>query len=216
MNKAHHENQVEWYVKVGQSRRGVRPGRERVTVREEPVFPVLAQRDGYAAAEVGGVIAPRLARCRRTPPTRIPMDQEHDGKSPATANDAVALATRLLRFQVELSGCRGETASRDSFVAGYLWGFCGGILAGMRTPSPGLFPLYSMVCRALFGDRDGAGLVEQIARVRETGEFVAGERVAFSDALRFVTEGRAGGGLVVHLGGSASRDLVQPGDGRPE
>lgn len=216
MNEAHHENQVEWYVKVGQSRRGVRPGRERVAVREEPEVPVLAQRDEYAAAEVRGVIALRLARRRRTCPTRIPMEHEHDGKSPATANDAVALATRLLRFQIDLSGCRGETASRDSFVAGYLWGFCGGILAGMRAPSPGLFPLHSMVCRALFGDRDGAGLVEQTARVRETGEFVAGERVAFADALRYVTEGRAGGGLVVHLGRTTSRGGNETGDDRPE
>jgi hypothetical protein len=144
------------------------------------------------------------------------MDHEHDGKSPATANDAVALATRLLRFQVELSGCRSETASRDPFVAGYLWGFCGGILAGMRAPSPGLFPLHSMVCRGLFGDRDGAGLVEQIARVRESGDFVAGERVAFADALRHMTDGRAGGGLVVHLGRSTSRDRDKSGDDRSE
>jgi hypothetical protein len=144
------------------------------------------------------------------------MADEHGGRSPATANDAVALATRLLRFQVELSGCRSDAASRDLFVAGYLWGFCGGILAGMRVPSPGLFPLHSMVCRALFGDRDGAGLVEQTARVREAGEFVAGERVAFADALRYATEGRAGGGLVVHLGRSTSRDGDPSGDDRPE
>jgi hypothetical protein len=73
-----------------------------------------------------------------------------------------------------------------------------------------------MVCRALFGDRDGAGLVEQTARVREAGEFVAGERVAFADALRYATEGRAGGGLVVHLGRSTSRDGDPSGDDRPE
>lgn len=216
MNNAHHENQVEWYVKVGQSRRGVRPGRERVAVGEEPEVPVLAQRDEYAAAEVRGVIALRIARRRRTFPAGIPMNHEHDGKSPATANDALALATRLLRFQVELSSCRSDTACRDPFVAGYMWGFCAGILAEMRAPSPGLFTFHSMVCRALFGDRDGAGLVEQVARVRETGEFVAGERVAFADALRYVTEGRAGGGLVVHLGGSASRDEDRSGNDRPE
>jgi len=216
MNKAHHENQVEWYVKVGQSRRGVRPGRERVAVGEEPEVPVLAQRDEYAAAEIRGVIALRLVRRRRISPTGIPMDQEHDGKSPATANDAVALATRLLRFQVELSGCRSETASCDAFVAGYLWGFCGGILAGMRAPSPGLSPLHSMVCRAIFGDRGGAGLVERIARVREAGEFVAGERIAFADALRYATEGRPGGGLVVHLGRSTPRDGDQSGHDGPE
>ncbi len=144
------------------------------------------------------------------------MDHEHDGKSPATANDAVALATRLLRFQVELSGCSGDTASRDPFVAGYLWGFCGGILAGIRAPSPGLFPLHSMVCRTLFGDRNGSSVVEKTAQARETGEFVAGERVAFADALRYVTEGRAGGGLVVHLGRAASRDGDRSGDDRPE
>jgi hypothetical protein len=144
------------------------------------------------------------------------MDHEHDGKPPATANDAVALATRLLRFQVELSGCRADTVNRDPFVAGYLWGFCGGILAGLRAPSPGLFPLHSMVCRALFGDRDGAGVVEHSARLRERGEFVMGERVAYADALRYVAEGHAGGGLVVHLGNSPSRDVDQPGNGRPK
>lgn len=134
------------------------------------------------------------------------MDHEHEGRPPATATDAVAVATRLLRFQVELSGCSTDTVNRDPFVAGYLWGFCSGILRGLRAISPGLFPLHSMVCRAIFGERDGAGLVEQVARVRDAGDFVTGERVGFADALRYVTEGRAGNGLVGHLMGS------EPGD----
>lgn len=134
------------------------------------------------------------------------MDHEHDGKPPATATDAVEVAARLLRFQVELSGCRAEAASRDLFVAGYLWGFCGGILRGLRAVSPGAFPLHSMVCRALFGERDGSTLVEQVSRVREAGDFVTGERVGFTDALRYVTEGRAGSGLVGHFRGSDAGD----------
>jgi hypothetical protein len=142
------------------------------------------------------------------------MDREDDGKPPATASDAVALATRLLRFQVDLSGCAGDTVNRDPFVAGYLWGFCGGILAGLRTVSPGLFSLHSMVCRALFGDRDGASMVEHVARVRETSAFVTGERVGFADALRYAMEGHAGGGLVTHLAGAISRD--RGGTGRPD
>jgi len=134
------------------------------------------------------------------------MNREYDGKPPATTSDAVALAMRLLRFQLDLSGCHSETVVQDAYVAGYLWGFCGGILTGLHAASPGLFPFYSMTCRALFGERDGAGTVEHVARVRDTSEFVAGERVGFADALRYVTEGRAGSGLIVHLGGSTSRN----------
>jgi len=137
---------------------------------------------------------------------KVSMDQERDGKPPVTATDTVAVATRLLRFQVELSGCKASAVSRDRFVAGYLWGFCGGILRGLRAISPGLYPLHSMVCRALFGERDGATLVEQVSRVRDAGDFVTGERVGFADALRYVTEGRAGSGLVGHLMGSDPRE----------
>ena len=144
------------------------------------------------------------------------MDRGDDGKPPATASDAVALAARLLRFQVELSGCSSDTVDRDPFAAGYLWGFCGGILAGLRTVSPGLFPIHSMVCRALFGDRDGASMVEQVARVRETSAFIAGERIGFADALRYAMEGRAGGGLVSHLAGAISRDAGGTGRDGPE
>lgn len=144
------------------------------------------------------------------------MTREYDGKPPATASDAVTLATRLLRFQIDLSGCHGDTVNRDPFVAGYLWGFCGGILTSLRAASPGLFPFYSMTCRALFGDRDGASTVEHVSRVRDAADFVAGERVGFADALRYLTEGRAGGGLVVHLEGSISRGADATGDDRSE
>ena len=134
------------------------------------------------------------------------MDSEQDGKPPATASDAVATAVRLLRFQIELGGGCADRINRDPFAAGYLWGFCGGILRSLRANSPGLFPLHSMVCRALFGERDGASVVEHVARMRDAGDFVTGERVGFADALRYVTEGRAGSGLVGHFLGSAAPD----------
>jgi len=133
------------------------------------------------------------------------MDQADKGKPPATASEAVALATRLLRFQVELSGCRAEEVRDDRFVAGYLQGFCAGILTGLHTNSPGLFALHSMVCRAVFGDRDGASIVEHIARVRDDTDFREGERIGMADALRSVAEARAVGGLVAHLEGSRGR-----------
>ena len=133
------------------------------------------------------------------------MDEAAKGKPPATASEAVALATRLLRFQVELSGCRAEEVRADAFVAGYLQGFCAGILTGLHTNSPGLFALHSMVCRAVFGDREGAGIVEHIARVREEADFREGERIGLADALRSITEARAVGGLVVHLEGTRGR-----------
>jgi len=41
----------------------------------------------------------------------------------------------------------------------------------------------------------------------------AGERTGFADALRYVTEGRAGGGLVGHLAGSTLRDPGGAGRG---
>lgn len=161
--------------------------------------------------ESGRTIVPGTARCRRIRSMEIPMDRDTDGKPPATAGEAAALAVRLLRFQVDLSGCCVDTVTHDSFVAGYLWGFCGGILTGLRAISPGLFPLHSMVCRALFGDRDGASMVEHIARVRESSDFVAGERAGFADALRYATEGRAGAGLVGHLAGRPLRDARATG-----
>ena len=133
------------------------------------------------------------------------MDQADKGKPPATASEAVALATRLLRFQVELSGCRPEDVRGDRFVAGYLQGFCSGILTGLHTNSPGLFALHSMVCRAVFGDRDGAGIVEHVARARDDADFREGERVGMADALRSITEARAVGGLVVHVEGTRRR-----------
>jgi len=140
------------------------------------------------------------------------MDHEH-GKPPATATDAIAVATRLLRFQVELSGCSADIINHDPFVAGYLWGFCGGVVRGLRAISPGLFPLHSMVCRALFGERDGASLVEQVARTRDASDFVTGERVGFADALRYATEGRAGNGLLGHLMASDRGDAGARDDG---
>jgi hypothetical protein len=127
------------------------------------------------------------------------MDQIEGKKPPATSSEAIVFATQLLRFQVDLSRCRIETIKSEPFVAGYLWGFCGGCLSGLRGNSPGLFALHSIVCRGVFGDRDGASIVEHVARTMDAAEFRAGERVGLADALRSVKEGRAAGGLIAHL-----------------
>jgi hypothetical protein len=127
------------------------------------------------------------------------MHQDEERKPPATSSEAVAFATQLLRFQVDLSRCRIETIRSDPFVAGYLWGFCAGCLSGLRGNSPGLFTLHSIVCRGVFGDRDGASIVEHVARTMEAADFRDGECVGLADALRSVKEGRAAGGLIAHL-----------------
>jgi len=142
------------------------------------------------------------------------MNREINEGPPATASDAVTLAARLLRFQIDLSGCCSDTFNRDPFAAGYLWGFCGGILSAVRAVSPGLFALHSMVSRALFGDRDSASVVEYAAHVREAPAFITGERMGFADALRYLTEGRAGSRLVGYLGGPASGDAGGMGGDR--
>jgi hypothetical protein len=127
------------------------------------------------------------------------MNQDRGRKAPATSSEAVVLATQLLRFQVDLSRCRIETIKSDPFVSGYLWGFCAGCLSGLRGNSPGLFALHSVVCRGVFGDRDGASIVEHVARTMDAGGFREGERVGLADALRSLKEGRTAGGLIAHL-----------------
>jgi hypothetical protein len=133
------------------------------------------------------------------------MSRRDAGKPLLTAGDAVAQATRMLRFQIDLGNCSVDIVKDDSFVAGYLWGFCGGIVSGLRANSPGLYALHSMVCRELFGDRDAASLVEHVARIMDTAEFREGERSGMADAHRSLLEGRAAGGLVAHLAGARSR-----------
>jgi hypothetical protein len=140
------------------------------------------------------------------------MDQDEGRKPPATSSEAVAFATQLLRFQVDLSRCRIETIKSDPFVAGYLWGFCAGCLSGLRGNSPGLFALHSIVCRGVFGDRDGASIVEHVTRTMEAEGFRDGERVGLADALRSVKEGRAAGGLIAHLSAPGSPCAGAAGD----
>jgi hypothetical protein len=122
-------------------------------------------------------------------------------KKPGTAKDAVELATRWLRLQVDLSGCRAQTVERDPFVAGYLWGFCGGILASLEVSSPGLFPMFSMVSRTLFGERDGPRVLTSIHRVLDHPSFEAGEVAGLVDARRSVQTYRPTVGLISHLRG---------------
>ena len=125
---------------------------------------------------------------------------EHS-KRPATAKDAVELATRWLGFQVDLAGCRADTVERDPFVAGYLWGFCGGLLAELEATSPGLFPTFSKVSRNLFGERDGPRVLAHIHRVLRYPEFEDGEAAGLSDAHRSVQTDRSTVGLIAHLTG---------------
>jgi hypothetical protein len=124
---------------------------------------------------------------------------------PGIAKDAVELATRWLRLQVDLTGCRAATVESDPFVAGYLWGFCGGILATLEADSLGLFPMFSMVSRGLFGERDGPRLLSSIHRVLNDPRFEAGEVAGLVDARRSVLTNRSTVGLIAHLkGGTAS------------
>lgn len=120
---------------------------------------------------------------------------------PATAGDAVDLAVRLLRVQVDLAGCRAEVVERDAFVAGYLWGFCGGVLDALGVRSHGLAPMFGAVARELFGERDGARLLARVRRVLAQPAFEDGEAAGLTDARRSVQTDRASIGLVAHLSG---------------
>ena len=135
----------------------------------------------------------------------MPMKvMSENGNNPATAKDAVDLATRWLRFQVDLAGCRPDVVERDPFVAGYLWGFCGGVLAALAATSPGLFPMFSAVSRNLFGERDGVRVLAHIPCVLKYSEFEDGEAAGLADAQRSVMTDRSTVGLIAHLtGGSA-------------
>jgi hypothetical protein len=126
------------------------------------------------------------------------------GNKPATAKDAVDLATRWLGFQVELSGCRPDVVERDPFVAGYLWGFCGGVLAGLEARSPGLFSMFSMVARNVFGERDGPRVLACIHRLLTRPEFEDGEAAGLVDAHRSIRTDRSTVGLIAHLNGGAA------------
>jgi hypothetical protein len=131
---------------------------------------------------------------------------------PGIAKDAVELATRWLQLQVNLSGCRVETVERDPFVAGYLWGFCGGILATLEAASPGLFPMFSMVARGLFGERDGPRVLANIHRVLAHPRFEAGEVAGLVDARRSVQTNRSTVGLIAHLRGEPGPGAIRPPD----
>jgi hypothetical protein len=111
----------------------------------------------------------------------------------------------MLRFQIELGQCRVDTIERDAFVAGYLWGFCGGTLARLDARSLGLFQMFSMVARELFGERDGTTLVAAIPRILKNPAFEDGESGGLADAWRSFGTDRAPVGLIVHLRGDRSR-----------
>jgi hypothetical protein len=124
-----------------------------------------------------------------------------DRKRPATAGDAVETATRWLRLQIDLGRCRADTVERDAFVVGYLWGFCGGVIAALEVTSPGLFLMFSRVSRNLFGERDGPRVLAQIHHVLKRPEFEDGEAAGIGDAQRSVATQRPAAGLVAYLTG---------------
>lgn len=151
--------------------------------------------------QTAGLHPPGLA----APPVE-PMTE--NGNRRATGGDAVELATRCLRLQADLGGCRADTVERDAFVAGYLWGFCGGVIAALEVTSPGLFMMFSRVSRNLFGERDGPRVLAHIHRVFKRSEFEDGEAAGLADAQRSVESGRAAAGLIAHLTGPADPDAA--------
>jgi hypothetical protein len=134
-----------------------------------------------------------------------------NGNRRPTGNDAVEAATRWLRLQVDLGRCRADTVERDAFVAGYLWGFCGGVVAALEVTSPGLFPMFSRVSRNLFGERDGPRVLAHIHRVLKRPEFEDGEAAGLTDAQRSVASGRSAAGLIAHLTGPIASGPADPG-----
>jgi hypothetical protein len=127
-----------------------------------------------------------------------------DPRQPATTKQAVERATRLLRFQIDLGHFRVATIEQDPFAAGYMWGFCGGTLAGLDARLLGLFPMFSMVSRSLFGERDGPRVLATIHRVLNEAAFEDGEAAGLADAWRSFDTDRAPVGLLVHLAGDDS------------
>jgi hypothetical protein len=128
----------------------------------------------------------------------VPMSD--DRKQSATPQHAVDRAARLLRLQIDIARCRVATVEEDPFVAGYLWGFCGGTIAGLGVRSLGLFSMLSRVARALFGERDGPRLLATIQRVLNEPAFEDGEAAGIADAWRSFDAERAATGLIAHLG----------------
>jgi hypothetical protein len=151
-----------------------------------------------AAGAERGQSATGPSRLRRTD-DEAPMSA--DSIQPATTKHAVERAVRLLRFQFDLSHCSVAMIERDAFAAGYLWGFCGGTLAAMDAKALGLFPMFSMVCRSLFGERDGPRVLATIHRVLTEPAFEDGEAAGLADAWRSFDTDRAPVGLLVHLTG---------------
>jgi hypothetical protein len=125
-----------------------------------------------------------------------------DNRRSAKATQAVERAAQLLRFQVDLAHCRVAMVEEDPFVAGYLWGFCGGTIAGLRLRSLGLFSMFSKVARGLFGERDGARVLATVQRVLNEPAFEDGEAAGIADAWRSFDTERAPTGLIVHLAGN--------------
>lgn len=123
-----------------------------------------------------------------------------DRKQSATPQHAVDRAVRLLRLQIDLTRCRPATVEEDPFVAGYLWGFCGGTIAGLGVRSVGLFSMLSGVARCLFGERDGPRVLTTIPRVLNEPAFEDGEAAGIADAWRSFDADRAATGLITHLG----------------
>ena len=124
-----------------------------------------------------------------------------DPRQSAAAQHAVDRAARLLRFQIDLAHCRVATVEADPFVAGYLWGFCGGTIAGLGVRSLGLFSMFSRVARSLYGERDGLRVLTTVQRVLTEPAFEDGEAAGIADAWRSFDAERAATGLVVHLAG---------------
>jgi hypothetical protein len=121
-------------------------------------------------------------------------------RPPARTKSAVERAARLLRFQIDLAHCCVATVEENPFVAGYLWGFCGGTLAGLDAKALGLFPMFSMVARSLFGERDGPRVLATVQRVLNDSAFEDGEAAGLADAWRSFDVERPVIGLAVHLG----------------
>jgi hypothetical protein len=139
-------------------------------------------------------------------PSRLPRTDDEapmnaDRLQPATTKHAVERAARLLRFQIDLGHCRVAAIEQDAFAAGYLWGFCGGTLAVMDAKALGLFPMFSMVCRSLFGERDGPRVLATVHRVLTEPAFEDGEAAGLADAWHSFDTDRAPVGLIVHLTG---------------
>ena len=138
----------------------------------------------------------------RRPDAATPMSE--DPKHPAKTTQAVERAVRLLRFQIDLGHGRVAMIEQDAFAAGYLWGFCGGTLAGLEAKSLGLFPMFSMVSRCVFGERDGPRVLATIHRLLNEPAFEDGEAAGLADAWRSFDSDRAPVGLLVHLVGDGS------------